>query len=123
MKYKTKWTDADMSYFSGRVYYWQKAFGLHDWAIRTSYTQDDDDYAAVCRRDIDNRAALITFNVDTTKPASSQARKDLNYYALHEVLHLLLADISRPKLKEKHRDLKEHQVVRKIEAYILGLVR
>jgi len=119
-----EWTKQEMSYFSERVYYWQEKFGLLDWQVETRYTYDDkDDWGAKCSRDPENRCAVITFNSSCAKHSKTIGKKYLNTCALHEVLHLLLADLAHLSPATSSNDKYEHQIVRRLEAYILGLVR
>ncbi len=84
MKEKTV-THQQFEYFSRRVRYWVKYFGLLDWTIYI--IKEDLDCPAEIRYNDYSRSATFVL----AKYRDDQTRKDLEHSALHEVIHLALA--------------------------------
>lgn len=69
---------------------WQVRLGLQEWTVSFK-KQEMDDAEACIDSDPESRTALVTIN---SKPFHLNNNKDIEETALHEVLHLLIADLS-----------------------------
>lgn len=90
-KYQT--TEQDFRFFTTCVKKWQKRLGLTGWDIRTVHTAKDRDHRARVEWNYLAKSAVI-FLVKKPNTESTKTQADIENSALHEVLHLLLLDIS-----------------------------
>jgi hypothetical protein len=110
------YTEDDFTKFSERVSYWIDKFGITEYEYEISHEQ------------LDNVCANTTYNCKS-KLASFRLSKNITYYfcpqfnidklALHEVIHLLLADFGYTICETKDFDsdlaiAQEHQVVMRL---------
>lgn len=118
-----KWTQKDFKHFKARVLYWRRALGLLDWDFVVSFKEIDDHIGAWAQYDIHNRLVDIALNSRATDNAARPYdHSTLELWALHETLHVLLADMSYHMVHtdNKKTDSIEHQVIRCLENLILG---
>lgn len=69
---------------------WQARLGLQEWTISFKKAEMDDAEACIDSNP-ESRTALVTIN---SRPFHLKDDSDIEETALHEVLHLLLADLS-----------------------------
>lgn len=120
----TKWTKTtlkDFDTYQKLCLEWQKRLGLTNWAL---YFQRDDDRSSYGRTrwDIDGAVATITLSKEWDDFRSIND-SELNRLALHEMLHVLLAEIVHVAESRYTNDgelsVVEHHVLRRIENVIL----
>lgn len=94
--------------FKKQFAFWQQAFGLVDWKVFFEHAHLEDANANI-GYDTASRTAIARLNkeIDADHP--------VNELALHEALHLLLADM------DCRLDTAEESVVRTLEHVILSL--
>ena len=104
---------------------WQRRFGMMDFRIEYYMERlDQDSSCAITHFDIEDRAASITINNQWIVPVTDRT---LNAVALHEMAHLMLADLTDLG-RERHVTAKaiwqanEAAVIR-IENCIMGLLK
>jgi hypothetical protein len=101
---------------------WIKTLGLSDWRV-TFYFKRCEDARATCQCDASSHVATICLSTDwgDDKPTDEQIR----HSALHEVLHLLLADFRNRALARctftDDIDVAEHAVIWRVQQALLGL--
>ena len=101
-------TRKQFDYFSQRVRYWVKYFGLLDWTVYI--IKEDLDCPAEIRYNDYGRSATFVL----AKYRDDQTRRDLEESAVHEVVHLALASLD---IMSKHRfDVCEDQFHKLVEA-------
>lgn len=83
------YTDADFFNFINYIKEWLKKFGLTEYQV--DYAHIKLDTAARCTYDV--RAKLACFQLAKESEYDFCVQDDLNKLALHEVLHLLLAEL------------------------------
>lgn len=123
----TKPTDEHLVEFAEHVKKWLERFGMVDWDLSVSWGPDDEvgKDSAACYYDIDARHAKITLNRDP----SASFKNELEVLALHEVLHLVLADLSEfaseyaPKNMAKDATTKEHAIIQRLINLIMSYER
>lgn len=118
---KTSLDDAPA--FREECLWWQQKLGLQDWSLRFKVKEADSDRAeALTDYDCDTRYADVTYYTgveDATHPS------DL---ALHEMLHLLLADMLLAAVEaDSEEDAKlgreEHRVIERLHGVMTRLRR
>jgi hypothetical protein len=87
MKYK--YTKKDFKLFKKSLKYWLDKFGITEWEI--DYVQHEIDSAA--RTTYNNKSKLACFQLANKINYDFCAQLDMHRLALHEVIHLLLADL------------------------------
>lgn len=113
-------TRKQFNYFCKKVEYWLKEFGLMEWTVY--YLWQNLDCMAEIRYDTLARAATFVL----AKRSDNQTRYDLTHSALHEVLHLVLADCAvagkrRWQISLSEFDSYEEAAVCRLTALILNL--
>lgn len=113
--------------FSNHVKKWAERLGMQDWDLMVTWCPDKEigEDSAACYPDVDARHAKITLNREPDK----YAVEDLDKLALHEVLHLVLADLAEfvidyaPKSATKDADTKEHVIIQRLTNLIISYER
>jgi len=82
-----KTTKAQFKEFQERCLYWQNRFGLGDWELSFNHKKLDNAYAQVFR-DFSSMEATVEFSTITDN------NLDINKSACHEILHLVLGDLT-----------------------------
>ena len=117
-----KTTELHFAIFSEAVYKWQQTLGLLDWSIYLAHEADSEGYGS-CTPNNTGRVATITLNTewDDMRPITPGS---LDTVALHEMLHLLLADltwlIECRYLTESDIMPAEHAAIRRLEKALTG---
>ena len=118
MTHKT--TRAEERYFEARVKHWQNVLSLGDWRI-DAYREKLVDRSAECQQYDEAQGAHIRIN---TELAHKPNRDWLDQVALHEVCHLLLAEMKRQiysrVVTDNMANIAEHAVIRRLENALLG---
>lgn len=83
-----KITKEHFDYFKKRCEYWKDLFGLKNWHILCIRTEIDADYFASLEADVNGYCATIYLNKRRHWPVT---RDSLDYSALHEIVHVVLA--------------------------------
>lgn len=96
---------------------WQARFGLTDWAIVYKTAEKDAEHFGYVHYNWDSRRAIITLVKD--------ADGDVEAIALHEMLHVLLADLLATvaqRASDTHPDVgrEEHRVIERLMAVLGG---
>lgn len=119
-----KTTAADFDFWCSEVTHWLRAFGLYQqWELR---------YHHVFEKEPENRA-MVSYNIEGRMASfklyanwgdSTVSRHTLARVALHEVLHLVLAELSdmvrrRYGVTREMEDAAEHVVLRRLEDALL----
>ena len=86
-----KITKEHFAYFKKRCKHWQDVFGLKNWELFFSHTSMDQDEYSACTRRLDGYVATLFLAKQRDWPVTKDS---LDYSALHEILHLLLARLS-----------------------------
>ena len=120
----SKTTAAHFADFCSCVDHWQVALGLTDYSINIVHEKSHNDYAS-CTPNVPGRVATI--NLATIWDGDKKVtHAELDKTALHEVLHLLLAELSWLGecrfLGPDDIEPAEHAVVRRLE-HLLGGMR
>ena len=79
----------EFNHFKERVIFWKERLGLTDWELPCVEKKDvliSENNIAVCNTDLEQKQAWIYFYGDLSDCY------DINAIALHEVLHIFLAD-------------------------------
>ncbi|PPG91553.1 hypothetical protein C5C39_06890 [Rathayibacter sp. AY1F3] len=114
-------TEADLTLFSKYVFEWQSKLALNDWRIYIRHLNDSDRYAS-CAWSIGDRIATISLSKrwDDIRDLNS---RELHLAALHEVLHLLLAETmyyaESRYATEGGLDQSEHAVIKRLENVLI----
>ena len=97
-------------------------FHLGQWEIKYKFNQDkESEKLANCEFGVNSLHATITLYADWS-PQNEVIEKSLRETALHEVLHLLFADLTCAQIMDKGEVLireREHEVINRL---ILGLL-
>jgi len=110
-----KYTKKDFKLFKSRCKHWIKHFGISEYEI--DFKHHDIDTAARCTYDV--RAKLACFQLALECNGDFCLQTDMDKLALHEVIHLLLAELGYAihTTKDYMSDLAisaEHSVVQRI---------
>ena len=89
MKVKT-YSPKDFKEYCKRVDHWIKQFNITGWVYSFEHTQLETACAQVCYNMVARNAV---FMLTTSQDNSMETYEDMNYLALHEVIHLLLANL------------------------------
>ena len=112
-----KLTQANLKTFTLSARKYLKLYGLTNWEVHMDFVEMDDSLAC-CSGDAAGRMAVLGIapewiGVEPTKKA-------LDHAALHEVLELLLWDLSNMisdrNIKQETVDTVRHSVIRRLEA-------
>jgi hypothetical protein len=83
-----EYTNKEFKQFSSSVNYWMNKFGITEWEYEIIHKQTD----AAARTTYNNKSKLACFQLTKSIDYDFCGQSDMNKLALHEVLHLLLAD-------------------------------
>jgi len=92
---------------------WRAKFGLTDWRFVYKTAEDDNEHFGYVTYNWDSRRAIITLVRDTNGEGNVEAT------ALHETLHVLLADLlatAAQRGSDTHPDVarEEHRVIERL---------
>lgn len=110
-------TPAQFEQFKGYCREWLAKLGLTDWEIYYSH-EDSDDSLAWCSRKYEGKVATIglCLNLDSLEATPANLQK----WARHEVLHVLLGDLQHlvnlRSISDNIVSATEHAVIRRLEA-------
>lgn len=107
-----KTTKAQYRQFVAECQKWVRVFGLSDWFIRFSHSDDYPGTIAHCSCDTDSRECMINLSVDIGDPLPY----NFDEIAIEEVLHIVTADI-RTFIPHKEREdcvRFEHAIIARI---------
>jgi hypothetical protein len=82
------YTKKDFKYFKLSVIFWLDKFGITEWEIDFKHHQID----SAARTTYNNKSKLACFQLSKNVEYDFCGQLDMNKLALHEVIHLLLAD-------------------------------
>lgn len=110
-------TDADFDEFRGAVYRYMGEFGMNDWVVTVQHDQIGEGVMAQVQYRALAKSACFRLTKHTEFDYGFDT--DPKHLALHEVLHLLLADFceTAAKLADPCHDLliaREHEVLHKL---------
>jgi hypothetical protein len=105
-------------FFEKCVYKWINFFGIKEFNVEVEFIEAiKNDCVANCRAGYKNKNAMIGLSTQYDKP-SIFSKNNLDIYALHEVLHLLLWDFSAVGqsryVEENEFENKEHEIIQKL---------
>jgi hypothetical protein len=117
---KHTYSKADFSQFKKSVLFWLKKFGITEWEVDFKHHQIDS--AAITT--YNNKAKLVCFQLSLSIEYNFCEQLDMHKLALHEVIHLLLADFGYviQETQDYNSDLAishEHAVVMRLMKAIL----
>ena len=116
-----KITKKEFNLFVEECEKWQKYFQLNDWRI-DYYFEKLNGATASCYRILEDKVAEITLNTIIGRDDNSTCLSHLKETALHEVLHILLSDITllaqKRFISKDEIDIAEHSLIRKLETII-----
>lgn len=115
MSYRTR--EGDAAYFFRRVRAWQERLGATGWQVQTGTGLFEAGTQARVSYNHDNRVAHICLAAELDEKPS---RALLDRFALHEVLHLVLAPLCELIGPAAAMDGIEHSVCRALENALLG---
>ena len=122
-KADSKTTARDFVVFKSACEEWLDYFSLREW--RVFYEHGDSDSFAWCSSDHDGRCATLglSTNWKHVQPTAVSVRRS----ALHEVLHLLICDISylvnSRVCTDAILETAQHAIIRRLEHVILSVNR
>ena len=99
--------------FESYCRHWVRRFGLTEWVITYQYGASEG-YAAEVQYNTQSRQATILLAKDANE-------RELNYSALHETWHLLMADLTKMAEGAVSGDrvlCEEHKIIARFENYI-----
>lgn len=107
-----KTTKQDYKYFVEKLDYWQKALGLSDWHIYVEHSKSKD--MANVYYNTYSRKATVVLGLDWKEMKVTQSELDRS--ALHEMTHLLLADLCdlADKYTREAIEEKEHIIINRL---------
>jgi hypothetical protein len=111
-------TPAHNELFDDRIIYWQKRLGLEDWRVVRS-RRHCPDMASI---KVDHQHRLATYSTGNFGSAEITP-ESIDSTALHEMLHLLLAELLEMTVESDHAELRmaaEHRVVITLERILAG---
>jgi hypothetical protein len=103
-------TVADLKEFDRYVAKWQVLLNLSDWRIERAHRRSK----AMAEVSFNDEARLATYRVGTTFGAEEVTPDSLERTALHELLHILLHDLST-----EWTDANEHRVINLMEKLLM----
>lgn len=101
--YRVQTTPDEAALFRSECLYWQRELGLMDWALHfKTLPADGTTYEAAVEYETETRQATITYYMGVEEALHPSD------VALHEILHLLFADMMLPgdpqvQAREEHR--------------------
>jgi competence CoiA-like predicted nuclease len=118
---KHTYSKKDFSQFKKSVLFWLKKFGITEWEIDFKQHQID----SVAITTYDNKSKLACFQLSINAEYDFCGQLDMHKLALHEVIHLLLADFGYVIQETKYFDSDlaishEHAVVMRLMKAILS---
>jgi hypothetical protein len=110
----------DFQAFQRHARRWLQRFGLTDYRVNFRLEPKDDSRMATIRMNSDTRVAEITLRFGGERDSS------LERLALHEVIHLMLADltaVAATRANDMHADCirEEHRLIERVIPVILGV--
>ena len=125
-----KLADKHLQRFNRNVAKWQGQLGLTGWRITVEWEKEDHGARAITRLNHKSHQATITLIRDQQ---DSPTAKDFEGYcdelAFHEVLHILLADITVLAEQNTHPNMydsiqaAEHKVIRTFENLLFRILK
>lgn len=115
-----KYTNKQFKQYVKYCKYWVNKFGITEYDIDYKHHK----FESAARTTYDCKAKLACFQLTTKGEGDYCFQSDLNKLALHEVIHLLLADFGNTihETKDSNSDLaiaQEHQVVMRLIKVLL----
>ena len=115
------YTDADFEEFRTNINYWLTRFKVTGWSIEIEHEQIGEGTVAQCSYSVQSKNACFRLTKSAEGDYGFKRGKTL---ALHEVLHLILADLvySAASTQDIHSPIvigREHEV---INHFILGVL-
>lgn len=107
--------------FRRALEYWQAALNLDNWRVELSDAPAKDGAYATVQWDRENRLALVLL---TDRWPKAPTKEQISRLALHELLHVLLADLCSAAAggEEAEIDAAEHAVVALLEKRLFSLL-
>ena len=125
-----KLTDKHLLRFKKDVAKWQGYLGLTGWRLQVEWEKEDNSARAITRLNYKSHQATITLIRDQSDAATA---KDFEEYsdelAFHEVMHLLLADLTTLSEENTHPNMygmiqaQEHSVIRTLENLLFRILK
>lgn len=112
-KYKKK----DFKQYKKAVLYWLDRFGITEWDVDFKHHKID----SAARTTYNNISKLVCFQLTTKIEFDFCDQDDINKLALHEVIHLLLADFGYAI--EKTNSYDSDLVIAQEHAVVMRLIR
>lgn len=106
-----------LALFEAHVREWMRLFGLGDWTVTFEYMKSRDHRAEVSYNHVSRQAV---FGLSRVRVPS----RDLWLSALHEVCHVLFADLSGMAEESRNTEVvlrEEHRMIARIENFVLGM--
>lgn len=124
---RTLFRDTHLDYYRERIRYWVQFFGLLEWELTVTMeslgvSSNGPTCATRLRYWVDSRLATIILNSNWVNEVKDEryVLDELNRWALHETLHLVLANFSEEATK---RFAREDVLNREEEAIVMRLER
>lgn len=120
---KVKLTEKHLKFFHECCKFYQKELGLLDWAIYIQWFNSTDGTLAECKWDLESRVAVIYLAREwgTGDPINEL---NLDATALHEILHIRLADLDNLITDQVFDSIKvkeTEKVIRSLEQFIISI--
>jgi len=111
-------------YFKNRCKHWMYAFGMLDWEWTCGHKDiESGDAFSWVYYNVDGRTAMF-YLAKTWEEGCVLNKAVIDRCALHEVLEVMLSDIStmvkRRFIQEKELDIEVHRLIRRFENKLLG---
>ena len=111
-------TDDDIAAFWSAMDYWRDKFGLHAWRVHYSTQEAAGKTMAECVK-WDRQAKMVTVRIGTNWMSSEPTPEAISRVAMHECLHILLADLIDAAINAGEYDESvvnaEHAVINTLE--------
>ncbi len=111
-----RFTKGDFARFVEQVGVWLVRFGVSEWQI--DYRHEQLAPSTSAEVEFDNEGKSATFRLNECVESSSDHLVDVDALALHEVLHLILADFAWVASRSRDRDeiviSHEHEVINRL---------
>lgn len=111
----TKRKQKDYKYFNERVDHYVSCFGLKDWRIYTNFKKIDT--SARVYLDHINQAATVVLS-----KRGDRSKEIIDLAALHEVIHIVVADLSEPLRNTLENEKNVESVVNRITGTLRGIL-
>lgn len=116
-----KTSKADFEYFKRRYLFHLQELGINNFEIRFKHEDADDAYATTLPSS-QGMCATVTLSTDWENgDGRNVGRRELDFTARHEVLHLLLcrlAELASALYAQGVVDVAEEEIIRTIENYL-----